>query len=248
VNSKQISIRKQAAAMGLSPAQVCHLRKRGMPADIEAARSWRKANIIPHRKKDAPRLPQMQDDLREVKQRAKGELPNSLDEAERIYAELEAACQTASARAAQLTGSTAPAIDELGRRWSVVAADLLKRKLEVIERLQALRVQSGELVLFVEVRDSFVSFLRDIRQFAEAMPASMAMRCNPADPQHAQTALTDWLNGFFRHLHQNPAKATGRELETRRRMKPSKIEAKHNLTNPAPLRTSAKELRRHRDA
>ncbi len=228
--------------MELSPAQICLLRKRGMPADIEAARSWRKANIIPHRNKARPKLPEMQADLREVKQRAKGQLPESLDEAERIYSELEAACETASARAAQLTGSNEPATDELGRRWSVVASDLLRRKLEVIERLQALRVQSGELVLFVEVRDSFVSFLRDIRQFAEAMPASMAMRCNPADPQHAQTALTDWLNGFFRHLHQNPAKATPTEIGTRPRMKrgeaqfdkPRAASSKRKGVKPAP--------------
>jgi len=214
---KHPSIRQQARAMELSPATVCNLRKRGMPGDIEAARAWRKANIILPRNKVRPKLPELQADLREVKQRAKGQLPESLDEAERIYSELEAACETASARAAQLTGSSDPAIDELGRRWSVVAADLLKRKLEVIERLQALRVQSGELVLYVEVRDGFVSFLRDIRQLAETLPSAMANRCNPADPQHAQTALTDWLNGFFRHLHQNPAKATGAEIGTRPR-------------------------------
>jgi len=198
--------------MELSPAQVCSLRKRGMPADIEAARSWRKANIIPHRRKDAPTLPTMQADLREAKQRAKGELPDSLAEAERIYAELDAACQSASQRAAQLTGSTSPAIDELGRRWSVVAADLLKRKIEILERIQALQVQSGELVLYVEIRDTFVAFLREVRQLAEAMPSALANRCNPADPLFAQSALNDWRDAFFRHLHQNPAKATGSEL------------------------------------
>lgn len=207
--------------MELSPAQVCNLRKRGMPADIEAARSWRKANIIPHRNKVRPKLPEMQTALREAKQRTKAKLPDSLDEAESIFTELDAASKSASARAAQLTGSTDTAIDELGRRWSVVAADLLRRKLEVVERLQALRVASGELVVFAEVRDGFISFLREVRQLAEAMPAALSNRCNPADPLLAQAALTDWLNGFFRHLYQNPAQATGDDLSPPRLLRDS---------------------------
>lgn len=174
-----------------------------MPADIEAAQSWRKANIT--RAKTKTTLPEMQAALREVKERARGELPESLAEAERIYSDLEAATQTARSRAAQLTGSTEPAIDELGRRWSLLAADLLARKLAVTERIQALRVQSGELVSYVEVRDTFAAFLREMRTLATAMPAAWAMRCNPSDPTMAQLALEEWLRTYFRALHQNPA-------------------------------------------
>lgn len=199
-----MSIRQQAAAMGLSPAQVCNLRQRGMPTEIESARAWRRANISVIRGKASAKLPEMQSGLREAKQTTKGKLPDSLGEAEGIFRELEAAAKVASTRAAQLTGSTDPAIDELGRRWAVVAADLLKRKLEVIERVQALRVQSGELVVFAEARETFIRFLQDVRRFAEAMPGALAMRCNPSDPQLAQAALEDWIKGYFRVLHQAP--------------------------------------------
>lgn len=87
----------------------------------------------------------------------------------------------------------------------MLAADLLKRKLEVIERVQALRVQSGELVPYIEARDTFASFLREMRTLATAMPAAWAMRCNPVDPTMAQLALEDWIKTYFRALHQNPA-------------------------------------------
>ena len=204
-----ISIRQQAAALGLSPAQVCNLRKRGMPSEIESARAWRRANISTLRGKTAVQLPEMQTAWSEVKETAKGKLPDSLSEAESIFRELEAATQTASARAAQLTGNTDPAIDELGRRWSLLASDLLKRKLEVIERVQALRVQSGELVLFAEARETFVAFLKDVRRLADAMPGALAMRCNPVDPALAQASLEDWLRGFFRQLHQAPIPKAG---------------------------------------
>jgi hypothetical protein len=213
MNIEQPSIRQQARALKLSPAQVHTLRRRGMPAAIEAARAWRKANICALKGKTATQLPQLSEDLREAKQRTKGGLPDSLAEAEGIFRDLETATETATARAAQLTGNSSPAIDELGRRWSVVAADLLKRKLEVIERVQALRVQSGELVVYAEMRDTFTSFLKEVRTLASTMPAAMAMRCNPVDPQLAQAALEDWLKGFFRQLHQHPAKADAGESE-----------------------------------
>jgi hypothetical protein len=72
-----------------------------------------------------------------------------------------------------------------------------------------LRVQSGELAVFAEVQQVFVSFLQDIRRLAEAMPSSLAMRVNPTDPVFAKAALDDWLDSFFRTLHNAPIKGDG---------------------------------------
>ena len=197
-----MSIRKLAKEIGLSVAQTHKLTKRGMPADPEAARAWRRAHITDPRSKQQTILPELRADLSSIKERISiiPERPDTLAEAEKIFLELTFACNVAASRAKQLTGSKEPAVDELGRRWSLLCADLLKRKLEVIERVQTLRVQSGELVLFAEARETFTSFLQDIRRLALSLPASMAVRCNPTDPPLAQRALDEWLRGFFRTL------------------------------------------------
>jgi hypothetical protein len=182
-----------------------------MPDTPEAARAWRKVHMTGNRAKIPKALPELKRDLTQTKARLTSSkaMPDSLSEAEAIYAELDAACKKASQRAEQLTGSKQAALDELGRRWSVVAADLLKRKLELIQQIQALRVQSGELAVFAEVQQVFVSFLRDIRQLTEAMPSSLAMRVNPTDPVFAKAALDEWLDSFFRTLHTAPIKGDG---------------------------------------
>jgi hypothetical protein len=200
-----MSIRQLAAAIGLSIARTHTLVKKGMPTEPEAAKAWRKANIGGTRSKVSMQLPELARDFSQVKERIEyiPQLPNSLEEAEKIFLELSVACNIAAARAQSLTGSSEPAIDELGRRWSLLAADLLRRKLEVVEKVQQLRLQSGELVVYAEVRDKFVGFLHEVRRLAMAMPASMAMRCNPNDPPFAQRALEEWLRGYFRLLNSN---------------------------------------------
>jgi len=198
-----MSIRQLASALDLSVGQTFNLRKRGMPADPAAARAWRSANIIGPRTKVRTKLPELSRDLSAVKKHATSlpTAPDTLEQAEKIFAELSAACETAQLRAEQLTGSPEAAVDELGRRWSLVAADLLARKLTVVEKVQALRVQSAELVPYAEVRDQFVRFLQDVRRLAESMPAAVAMRANPSDPLLAQTALEEWLEAYFRLLN-----------------------------------------------
>jgi len=197
-----MSFRTLAKELGLSVSQAHKLCKRGMPAHPEAARAWRRAHIVDPRSKQQTILPELRADLSSIKERIAiiPERPDTLAEAEKIFLELTFACNVAASRAKQLTGSKEPAVDELGRRWSLLCADLLKRKLEVIERVQTLRVQSGELVVYAEARDQFVSFLQDIRRLALSLPASMAVRCNPTDPPLAQRALEEWLRGFFRTL------------------------------------------------
>jgi hypothetical protein len=197
-----MSYRTLAKELGLSVSQAHKLCKRGMPAHPEAARAWRRANITDPRSKQQTILPELKADLSSIRERIATipERPDTLEEAEKIFLELVVACNVAAARAEQLTGSKEPAVDELGRRWSMLCADLLKRKLEVVERVQTLRVQSGELVVYAEARDQFVSFLQDIRRLALSLPVSMAMRCNPTDPPFAQRALEEWLRGFFRTL------------------------------------------------
>jgi hypothetical protein len=176
-----MSYRTLAKELGLSVAQTHKLSKRGMPQDPEAARAWRRAHIVDPRSKQQTILPELRADLSSIKERIAiiPERPDTLAEAEKIFLELTFACNVAASRAKQLTGSKEPAVDELGRRWSLLCADLLKRKLEVIERVQTLRVQSGELVLFAEAREKFTSFLQDIRRLALSLPVSMAVPCNP---------------------------------------------------------------------
>ncbi len=117
---------------------------------------------------------------------------------------LDEATETAGQRARQLTGSTTPAIDELGRRWLMLHADLLAKKMAMVEQVQALRVQSGELIVYTEAEEVMVGFLRELRAYCEVMPAAMALRCNPSDPVLAQTALTEWVQTYFAKLRQAP--------------------------------------------
>lgn len=46
---------KLAAALGVSPARVCQLKRQGMPADdLEAALEWRRRNVAPHARSSTP--------------------------------------------------------------------------------------------------------------------------------------------------------------------------------------------------
>lgn len=200
-----MSIRAQAAALQLSPAQVHKLRKRGMPADVHGAQSWRRVNMTGHRSKAQEPLPRMVRDLDKVRRIGKTALPDTVEEAERIHHLLTEAAEAAGERARQLSGHESRSADELGRKWSLLHADLLQRKLDLLERMQQLRVQAGDLMLASEARAVFGSFLRDMRKYAETLPTTMAIRTNPTDPEMARTALQEWLDGYFHQLHSKGA-------------------------------------------
>jgi len=200
-----LSVRQLAKELSLSPAQVHSLRRRGMPGTPDAARAWRRTHVTGHRAKARDALPQMRLDLDDVRHRvSKTKLPDTITEAEKIFAVLDELTTTAGQRARQLTGHESAAVDELGRRWAMLHADLLQRKMQMLDQAQTLRVRCGELIALGEVQEVVCRFLREMRQHAETMPCSMALRCNPSDPAMAQDALTEWVAGYFRKLHEFP--------------------------------------------
>ena len=203
--SADLSVRQLGKELDLSPAQVHSLRRRGMPGTADAARAWRRTHVTGHRKKTKDVLPQMRRDLDDVRQRvSKTKLPDTISEAEKIFAVLDELTTTAGERARQLTGHESSAVDELGRRWAMLHADLLQRKMQMLDQAQTLRVRCGELIVLAEAQEIVCRFLRDMRKYAETMPYSMGLRCNPSDPTMAQAALTEWVAGYFRKLHKAP--------------------------------------------
>ena len=73
-------------------------------------------------------------------------------------------------------------------RLAAARAALAERKLEQFERNWTPRA---------DVEKAFTDVLRPVRERMLALPAEMAEKCNPANPEQARPALDDWVGGFL---------------------------------------------------
>jgi hypothetical protein len=93
---------------------------------------------------------------------------------------------------------------EDSRRWLALHAQLSKQFGPLCRQIMALKVEAKDLVSCAEAQLTFTAWIKTMRGRLETMPAAMAVKTNPADPQFSQTALEVWVTGFFKWLNSGP--------------------------------------------
>jgi hypothetical protein len=125
----------------------------------------------------------------------------SVEDAELFLDSLKKSLAIAEATSAQLR--------ELGqfedsRRWLALHAQLSKQFGPLSRQIMVLKLEAKDLVSCVEAQLTFTAWVKMMRGRLESMPAAMAVKTNPADPEFSQTALESWVAGFFKWLHSGP--------------------------------------------
>jgi hypothetical protein len=93
---------------------------------------------------------------------------------------------------------------EDSRRWLALHSTLAKQFGPLSRQILALKVEAKDLVSCAEAQLTFTAWIKMMRGRLESMPAAMAVKTNPADPEFSQTALESWVAGFFKWLHSGP--------------------------------------------
>lgn len=210
-----MTIRALAEGLGISHPAVVKLLKKGMPKDsVEAAQEWRQRHIG-HRMR-AGSLPTPQVTNLDT---AEAELPppppiTSPEEQERTAQRAEEvatieseivngtqSCRESLQESRQLRKFAIAQVArwhqaqdaEQTRRWVMTHTQLSQRQSNYEKQLRDCMERDGLTLSYGEAERIFRSILQDIRVIAMAMPAALAVRVNPADQQHAQQLLTEWV-------------------------------------------------------
>jgi len=93
---------------------------------------------------------------------------------------------------------------EDSRRWLALHSTLAKQFGPLSRQILALKVEAKDLVSCAAAQLTFTSWIKTVRGRLETMPAAMAVKTNPADPEFSQAALEAWVAGFFKWLHSGP--------------------------------------------
>jgi hypothetical protein len=99
-----------------------------------------------------------------------------------------------------------------GLRWRDVfrafigdkAASLARKALADAEMAEhEVRLATRDVIPREEVARYIRETFSPVREWALAMPAKMAKRCNPTDPRHAQAHLDEWAEEFLKHCREH---------------------------------------------
>ena len=168
-----------AKALGISQPAVAQLVKKGMPtASVDAAKQWRSCNVGQKRgiRKSQPVAP--------IGLSTLPDLPDELAVTDRLrqiaVRDFEQAGTIQERSAASRTVRDAEEAHETRKR------DLVKSEQESQNLMHRDQVQA------VMAEES-----QKLRSLLEAMPGSIAMAANPADPELAQSAVADYLEQVF---------------------------------------------------
>jgi hypothetical protein len=173
-----------AKALGISQPAVAKAAKRGMPlGSVEAAMAWRRMNQSARRGKVAATTAPVATPIGLIPTEQPTELAITDHMRGIAVKDFENAGSIQERAAASRTVRDAEEAHETRKR------DLVKSEQEAQNLMHRDQVQS---VIAEEVGK--------LRSLLDAMPAAVAMSCNPHDPELAQAAVADYLEQVYSTL------------------------------------------------
>lgn len=188
--------RAMAAAIGLTPGQVCKLAKKGMPlTSAEEAAAWRQRHIggkPAARPKVSRPKPQ---DVDEAKVEELADLPfEQITNTENCRHALQESRDARRFAWKKVKDLDAEGALEDSRKWMQTHQQMLLRQSNLEEQFRNLIERDGVTISYPEAEHRYRAYLQDVRAICMAMPAAMAAKVNPSDPPHAQKMLEEWRN------------------------------------------------------
>jgi hypothetical protein len=190
----RLSQSQLAKALGVSQQAVAKAVKRGMPLDsVESAMEWRRMNQGTRRGKVATTVAPVTTPIGLIPTEQPSELAITDHMRGIAVKDFENAGSIQERAAASRTVRDAEEAHETRKR------DLVKSEQEAQNLMHRDQVQS---VIAEEVGK--------LRSLLDAMPAAVAMSCNPHDPELAQAGVADYLEQVYSTLSN-----TGNALDSR---------------------------------
>lgn len=175
-----------AAKIGVSPAMVSKYKKEGMPLDsIKNAFTWLERRKIGLKKK-----PKKMHGPGVVLESGSGD-PN---DARRRAIDAELACYRVLTDA--IDGGDPSEVKTAAAAWR----DAQKAVIESERLLLETQTKARTMIGLDEVNEVFNRHLGGIRQLMDALPASLAAKCNPADSDLAREVLEDGVAQIFAQI------------------------------------------------
>ena len=186
-----ISQAELARVWGVSPSYVARLIKKGCPlGSVSEADRWRLGNLQkPPRSESGSSL---------VSSNAKPSEVVVIEETDTSTAGRLKRAQNAELMAYSLLQTLANGGNAVSLRAGVHAWGEAKRRVSEAELEHAKHQQATrELISMDEVTETYAKYLGMIRQLMDALPASVAVRANPADPECAKKAVEDGVTQIY---------------------------------------------------
>ena len=186
-----ISQAELARIWGVSPSYVARLIKKGCPlGSVSEADRWRLDNLQkPPRSESGSSL---------VSSVAKPSEIVANEETDTSTAGRLKRAQNAELMAYSLLQTLADGGNAVSLRAGVHAWGEAKRRVSEAELEHAKHQQATrELISMDEVTETYAKYLGMIRQLMDALPASVAVRANPADPECAKKAVEDGVTQIY---------------------------------------------------
>jgi len=215
-----MTVRKLAAALGITAAGAHKCIKRGMPSDsVEAAQSWYRKNgrqkaFSPARITaaeaiasaiTAPTQPaEVIDEMNRRAEEAIEEPVKTFTDTDNCREALNEQRQLRKHAAAQVARLHHSGDIEASRRWAQTHQQYLAKQVVYERQLRDLMERDRRTMQVEDAERTFRAVLQDVRTIAAAMPAAMAAKVNPTDPVLAQKLLEEWRDKtLFKAIYEN---------------------------------------------
>lgn len=221
-----VTVRKLAAALNITPAGAHKCIKRGMPSDsVEAAQSWYRTNgrsrmalspakvIAAEAAASAITAPvQPPEVIAEMNRRAE----EAMEQPVKQHTETDS-CREALNEQRQLRKHAAAQVARLhhageieaSRRWAQTHQQYISKQVVYERQLRDLMERDRRTMQVEDAERAFRSVLQDVRTIVASMPAAMSAKVNPQDPVLAQKLLEEWRDKtLFKAIYENRTTAT----------------------------------------
>jgi hypothetical protein len=220
-----MTVRKLAAALGMTAAGAHKCIKRGMPSEsIEAAQSWYRTNgrskhfsatkltaaeAVASTITAPSQPPEVIDEMNRRAEESIEEPVKQQTDTDNCREALNEQRQLRKHAAAQVARLHHAGEIEASRRWAQTHQQYLSKQASYEKQLRDLMERDRRTMQVEDAERVFRSVLQDVRTIASAMPAAMAAKVNPTDPVLAQKLLEEWRDKtLFKAIYENRDTAT----------------------------------------
>ena len=221
-----MSINSLAKTLGIDPSNFAKYAKRGCPtSSLESARSWLAANVRSYKKEREPKvIPKINTQEITKHTTVVAEIPVisdalisedpisgiSRDDLFKMRAEMRQARNNANEMIKQ---TNSEGMFDDSRKFSDLLMKIINRQLAVEREIRRLNEEDEITISYQGAKEMLLEIILQTKSICNAMPANLASRVNPDNPELARMMLTDWRDTFYKTLQESKYKEQNEQTQ-----------------------------------